>query len=180
MAEAKKIKGYYLISWLKPTAIKQKIKLAIPHKGYSMSWIRIWVHLVFSTKNAEAYLLTPELRKKVFQHIKQNAKEKGIWLDTINGYNNHAHCLISLGREQSISKIAQLIKGESSFWINQNKLVKGKFVWQDDYWAVSVSESHLQSIREYVKNQEEHHKTKSFTEEINEFMKKYGWEYVKG
>jgi REP-associated tyrosine transposase len=145
-----------------------------------MSWIRIWVHLVFSTKNAEPYLPTSELTKKVFQHIKQNAKEKEIWLDTINGYNNHVHCLISLGREQSVSKVAQLIKGESSFWINQNKLIKGKFIWQDDYWAVSVSESHLQSVREYIKNQEEHHKTKSFTEEINEFMKKFGWEYIKG
>lgn len=145
-----------------------------------MSWIRIWVHLVFSAKNAEAYLPTEELRKKVFRHIKQNAEKKSIWLDMIDGHNNHAHCLISLGKEQSISKVAQLIKGESSFWINQNKLVKGKFVWQDDYWAVSVSESHLQSVREYIKNQEEHHKTKSFAEEIDEFMKKYGWQFVRG
>ena len=60
--------------------------------------------------------------------------------------------------------MAQLIKGESAFWINQNRLIKGKFVWQDDYWAVSVSESHLQVVREYIRNQEEHHRTKSFTE----------------
>lgn len=144
-----------------------------------MSWIRIWVHLVFSTKNNDPYLPTLELRKNVFQHIKQNAKEKDIWLDTVNGYNNHAHCLISLGRDQSVSQIAQLIKGESSFWINQNKLVKGKFGWQDDYWAVSVSESHVRSVRDYIKNQEEHHKTKTFSEEINEFMKRYGWEHIK-
>ncbi len=144
-----------------------------------MSWIRIWVHLVFSTKNREPYLQTAELRKKVFQHIKQNAEEKGIWLDTINGHNNHAHYLISLGREQSISKVVQLIKGGSSFWINQNNLVNSKFVWQDDYWAVSVSESHLNLVRDYIKNQEEHHTVKSFTEEINEFMDKYSWTYIK-
>ncbi|MCK4893805.1 MAG: IS200/IS605 family transposase, partial [Calditrichia bacterium] len=126
-----------------------------------MSWVRIWVHLVFSTKNRETFLTTGELRKKVFQHIKQNAEKKEIWLDTINGYSNHAHCLISLAREQSISQIAQYIKGESSFWINQKKLIHGKFIWQDDYWAMSVSESHLQLVREYIRNQEEHHKKKS-------------------
>lgn len=80
-----------------------------------MSWIRIWVHLVFSTKEGFPFLNPLELREKVFKHIKQNAETKGIWLDNIGGYNNHVHCLISLGSEQSISKIAQLIKGESSF-----------------------------------------------------------------
>ncbi len=59
-----------------------------------MSWIRIWVHLVFSTKNRTPFLNTKEMRIKVFQHIKQNTKEKDIWLDCINGYKEHAHCLI--------------------------------------------------------------------------------------
>ena len=143
-----------------------------------MSWVRMWVHMVFSTKNREAYFNTAELRKKVFYHIKQNAENKAIWLDTIYGYKDHAHCLISLGREQSISQIAQFIKGESAFWINQKKLINDKFIWQDDYWAVSVSESHLQPVRNYIKDQDEHHKRKTFSEEINEFMKKYGWEYI--
>jgi putative transposase len=93
-----------------------------------MSWIRIWVHLVFSTKNREPYLSDIESRKKIFQHIKQNAEEKEIWLDNIGGHNNHIHCLVSLGKEQSISKVAQLIKGESYHWINENKLTKSKFI----------------------------------------------------
>src|SRR3990172_2350618 len=142
-----------------------------------MSWVRIWVHLVFSTKNRETFLNSKELRKKVFQHIKQNAKEKDIWLDCVNGYSDHAHCLISLNKEQSISKVAQLIKGESSFWINQNNLIEGKFIWQDDYWAVSVSESHLEQTRQYIFNQEEHHSKITFKEEVDEFMKKFGWQH---
>lgn len=145
-----------------------------------MSWIRIWVHLVFSTKDRIPYLNSPELRESVFKHIKQNAEEKNIWLDNISGHNNHIHCLISLGSDQSISKVAQLIKGESSFWINKNKLTKTKFVWQDDYWAVSVSENHIASIRKYIQLQEEHHKLKSFSEEIDDFMKKYDWGLIKG
>lgn len=143
-----------------------------------MSWVRVWVHLVFSTKNREPYLNSRELREKVFNHIKDNAKEKDIWLDSINGYKEHIHCLISLNKEQSISKIAQLIKGESSFWINKNKLTKNKFIWQDDYWAVSVSESHIENVKKYISEQEEHHRIKTFSEEVDEFMKKYGWYFI--
>ncbi|HET6527127.1 MAG TPA: IS200/IS605 family transposase [Balneolaceae bacterium] len=145
-----------------------------------MSWVRVWVHLVFSTKNREAFLNTKELRLTVFQHIKENAEDKDIWLDCVNGYQEHAHCLVSLGKDQSISKVAQLIKGESSYWINKNKLINRKFIWQDDYWAVSVSESHLESVRNYIHRQEEHHKTKPFSEEVNDFMEKYGWAKLKG
>lgn len=136
-----------------------------------MSWVRIWVHLVFSTKEREPFLDHSELREKVFRHIKTNAAEKEIWLDCVNGYQDHVHCLISLTKDQSISKIAQLIKGESSFWINKNNLTEAKFVWQDDYWAVSVSENHLEQVRKYICAQEEHHSKESFTTEVEEFMK---------
>jgi len=135
--------------------------------------------MVFSTKNREPFLDSLDLRKQVFQHINQNAEEKDIWLDCVNGHQDHAHCLLSLGKEQTISKVAQLIKGESSFWVNKTKLTKDKFSWQDDYWAVGVSESHLESVRTYIHNQEEHHSKKSFSDEINEFIEKYGWALVK-
>jgi putative transposase len=144
-----------------------------------MSWVSVWLHLVFTTKDRE-HFLAPNIRKEVFQHIKQNSAEKNIWIDCVNGYSEHAHCLISLNKDQTISKAAQLIKGESSFWINSNNLVPEKFTWQDDYWAVSVSESHLDSLRSYIYNQEEHHRIKPFAEEVDEFMKKYGWKIIEG
>lgn len=143
-----------------------------------MSWVRVYIHMVFCTKNRIHLLNSSDLRKEVFQHIKQNAVEKDIWLDCVNGWRDHAHCLISLGREQSISKVAQLIKGESSFWINQNKMTDFKFTWQDDYWVVGVSESHIQSVRDYIHNQEIHHSRNSFEDEVSEFMKKYGWSFI--
>ena len=145
-----------------------------------MSWVRIWIHLVFSTKNRTPYLNSHSIRKEFFEHIRQNAKEKEIWLDSVNGYQEHIHCLISLGKEQTISKVAQLIKGESSFWINRNDIIKSKFVWQDDYWAVSISDSHVERVRNYIKNQELHHAERPFKKEIDEFMKNYGWTYIKG
>jgi putative transposase len=144
-----------------------------------MSWVSIYVHLVFATKHREPFLNSSELRKTVFQHIKQNASEKDIWLDSVNGWEDHAHCLISLGREQTLSKVAQLIKGESAFWINQNKLTTNKFMWQDDYWAASVSIAHAQAVRRYIHRQEEHHSKIAFKKEIDEFMKKQGWSVMK-
>jgi putative transposase len=144
-----------------------------------MSWVRIWVHLVFTTYKSKPFFNSSEIRNVIFNHITENAKEKNIWMDSVGGYKQHVHCLISLGKDQTISGVLQLIKGESSFWINKNKIVQGKFAWQDDYWAVSVSESHLEQVRKYIQNQEEHHRTKSFDEEMDEFMKKYGWNYIK-
>jgi REP element-mobilizing transposase RayT len=136
--------------------------------------------MVFSTKNGTPFLNSIDIRKKVLSHIFENSQEKGIWLDSVNGHKEHIHCLISLGREQTISKIAQLIKGESSFWINKNKIIPQHFTWQDDFWAVSVSESHVETVRKYIESQEEHHSKKSFVQEVDEFMLKYGWSYISG
>jgi|SRR6056297_481116 len=140
-----------------------------------MSYTKIWVHCVWTTKNREL-LLTKNTREKVFTHIKENAADKGIYIDIVNGYSDHIHCLISLKRKQNIADCLQLIKGESSFWINSNKLVNKKFKWQDDYFAVSVSQSQLNKLRDYISNQEKHHQKKSFDDEYKEFMNKYGFE----
>jgi putative transposase len=129
-----------------------------------MGYLKIWVHLVWTTKNRERILIK-EIRQDIFNHIKENAKNKGIYIDFINGHLEHVHCLISLGSGQNIDKILMLLKGESSFWINKNKLFRKKFEWQDEYFAVSVSESAVNRVRDYIKNQETHHKKKSFSVE---------------
>lgn len=77
------------------------------------------------------------------------------------------HILISLGRLQDIAKIVMLIKGESAHWLNAQKLLRGKFYWQDDYYAISVSESQVEAVRSYIENQEEHHKAKPLEQEID-------------
>ena len=139
-----------------------------------MSWSRIWVHLVFTTKNRDQ-ILRENIRQNLFDHIKENAKAKEIYIDSIGGYSDHCHCLISLGKDQNISKIAQLLKGESSLWVNKQKIFNYHFSWQNDYWAMSVSESGIDKVRSYILNQEQHHKKKTLNDEIDEIMKKYGW-----
>jgi len=141
-----------------------------------MSFIKVYIHLVWSTKNRYPYLHSPELRKAMWKHIRENAKMKDIFIDFINGYEEHCHCLVSLGDNQTLRQIMQLIKGESSHWINKEQLLKEKFEWQDEYFAVSVSESHIDRIRNYIKNQEDHHSRKTWNNEYAEFIEKYGFQ----
>ena len=117
-----------------------------------------------------------ELRDKVWFHIKENAKKKGIFIDFVNGYTQHCHCLVSLGTDQTISNIMQLIKGESSHWINEEGLTKDKFEWQDEYWGVSVSKSMIETVRNYIKKQEIHHGEYSYSDEINDLINKHGFQ----
>jgi REP element-mobilizing transposase RayT len=140
-----------------------------------MPLVKVWIHCVWSTKNRQP-LLSEEIRLKVFQHIRRNAGEKGIFIDFIGGYVDHVHCLVSLGTDQTIEKIIQLVKGESSFWINRNKLCREKFAWQDEYFAVSVSESLIDKVREYIKKQEEHHRKQTFKDEFEAFLVKAGFQ----
>lgn len=139
-----------------------------------MPYIRIWIHLIWSTKNRQR-IITKETKTKLLDHIRENAKSKKIYIDFINSEPEHVHATISLGSDQTISKVAQLIKGESSNWINKNRLIPTHFEWQDEYIAISVSESQINRVRNYIKNQKKHHKTKSFAEEYNEFINKYGF-----
>ena len=138
-----------------------------------MSYIKVYIHLVWSTKNRIPFLNSHELRTKVWKHIFEYAKEKEIFIDHINGYSNHCHCLISLGSNQSLSQVVHLIKGEATFWINSNKLTKGHFNWQNEYYAVSVSPSLIQKTRNYLKNQELHHANSDFNEELKLIEKSF-------
>ncbi|MBW1658748.1 transposase [Flavobacterium quisquiliarum] len=143
-----------------------------------MPFTKIYVHCVWSTKNRFPFLNSVDLREKVWNHIKENALRKDIYLDFISGYSDHCHCLILLGNDQTIQKTIQLLKGESSYWINKNQLTNNKFEWQDEYFAVSVSQSIVDKVRDYIKNQEEHHKKKTFQEEYDEFMIKFSFKHT--
>ena len=137
-----------------------------------MSFVKVMIHAVWGTKNREP-LLTRDIRRLVIKHIETNAREKKIYIDTLDGYVEHLHCLYGLNADMSISKALQLMKGESAYWINKEKLTKLNFEWADEYFAVSVSESMIPAVRAYIRNQEEHHKKKTFKEEYDDFIRKY-------
>ena len=144
-----------------------------------MSYAKIWLHCVWSTKNRDQ-IISQSFRPELLKHFRENAKEKNIVLDYINAHENHVHALINLGKQQNLATIMQYLKGESSFWINNKKILPYHFSWQNDYFAVSVGHSQVERIRNYIKNQDEHHLRMSWEEEVELFMKKYGFEQIKG
>ena len=137
-----------------------------------MSYIKILIHAVWATKDREPYL-TSGIKQQVIKHIQNYAPTKSIFIDHINGGVEHLHCLLSLSSDQNIATIINLLKGESSFWINRNNLTKIKFGWQDEYFAVSIGESQVEVIRKYIRDQENHHQKKTFQQEYDEFIAKY-------
>ncbi len=142
-----------------------------------MSYVRVWIHTVWGTKNRE-HFFTRAIRPQVLGHIHKNAKDKGIYIDRLNGDSDHVHCLFGLNADMTIAKTLQLIKDESAYWINKEKVTPVRFEWADEHYAISVSESDLDRVRAYIDNQEEHHKKtipQDGTEEVEEFLRKHNF-----
>jgi REP element-mobilizing transposase RayT len=137
-----------------------------------MSYVKVFIHAVWGTKSKIPFIKS-EIRPEILSHIKQYAKEKGIFVDEINAYQNHVHCLFRLNADMTVAKVLNLLKGESSFWINKQKLLKQHFSWADEYYAASVCENDLIRVRNYIRHQDEHHHKMTFTEAYLDFMKTY-------
>lgn len=142
-----------------------------------MPFTKIMIHFIWATKNRER-IISNQLKPLLLAHIKDNSMKKQIYIDCMNCVEDHIHILVSLSADQTIAKVMQLIKGESSFWVNQQNLVKGKFEWQDDYIALSVSQSAVNKVRAYIANQEEHHKKKTFENEYQDFLTAHGFDLL--
>ncbi len=138
----------------------------------SQTFHQIWLHYVWSTKNRDN-LITHKLKNELIFHIKEYGQQNDIYVDTVNGSTDHIHLLIEMKPSQSPAQIANLIKGESSNWINQNDYLKVKFAWQNGYGVFSVSESQLEKVRKYILKQETHHQKMTYLEEVDKFMKVY-------
>jgi putative transposase len=139
-----------------------------------MPFAKLMVHVVWGTKRREPFL-TSDVKSKLIAHIIENARSKKIFIDSINGHLDHIHCLLGLNADMTLIKAIQLIKGESAYWVNKNKLTLRKFEWADEYYAVSVSESHLKVLRHYIQIQEEHHKKVTYDQEYKEFLNDEGF-----
>lgn len=125
------------------------------------SFVKIWVHLIWGTYQRQRIMLK-DVRSMLFRHLLEHFKVLEIETERINVQIDHIHCLISLPEEQNIAYVAKIIKGESSRWINENNLIMGKFRWQREFGAFSVSQSQLERVKKYIEEQDEHHETKSF------------------
>ena len=106
----------------------------------------------------------------MIQHIRENAIRKKIFIDSIDGGDDHLHCLFKLNSNMSIAQAMQLLKGESSHWANQANTGIRQFEWADKYYAASVSESQVENVRRYINTQTEHHKKTTFEDEYKAFL----------
>lgn len=134
------------------------------------------IHMVWGTKKREPVLKRP-IRKKLSNYLYKYAEGKEIFMH-INYVNaDHVHVLVDLPRHYALKEVAKLLKGSSSFWMNKNRLTKLKFSWARGYGAFSVSASAIEKVKYYIRNQEEHHRSKTYSEELDGFFHYMGWKY---
>jgi len=108
--------------------------------------------------------------------MSEQLRDQGCPVRIINGMPDHVHCLFLLSPQKSIAEVVKQIKGSSSHFVNQANLIPDKFAWQTGYAAYSVSESMVQKVFQYVKNQKQHHQKQTFQQEYDDFKKLYGVE----
>ena len=128
----------------------------------------IYYHLVFHTKLDEPYLENLKLRKQVYHFIANKCKRHHFYLHEIGGTENHVHLLIYFPPKISISDAVKLIKGSSSYFVNQELIGDDKLYWQEGYGILTVSPRHKDIIIKYIRNQEQHHNKKNLSVELEE------------
>lgn len=132
------------------------------------SFTKIWIHAIWSTKE-RVPLIHPTVETKIHQFMSEQLREQGCPVRIINGMPDHIHCLFLLSPQKSIAEVIKQIKGSSSHFINQNNLINEKFAWQTGYAAYSVSESVVEKVFHYIKNQKQHHEKKVFKRNMMRF-----------
>jgi len=140
------------------------------------TYTQIHIHAIFAVRTRAA-LIQVEWKDNLYKYITGIVQNYNHKLLAINGMPDHLHMLFGMRPNQSLSDLMQDIKGSSSKWINDQRLVKGLFEWQEGYGAFSYSKSQVPNVLAYIHNQEVHHQKKSFTDEYREFLIKFGVEY---
>jgi putative transposase len=132
-------------------------------------------HLIFSTKDRVAYM-HKAWRERLFAFLGDIVKDLGGVPEVVGGVEDHVHLLIGLRATQSLADAVREIKAASSRWVHQ-EMRKQEFSWQEGYGAFTVSASQLEVVKQYIRNQEEHHRKKSSLAEYVEFLKAHGVKY---
>lgn len=157
-----------------------------------MSFIKVYIHFVWSTKHKISFLAIKEVRKIIWNHVRANANKNGIHLDFINGYSDHYHCLIALEEGKTIEKVMTVLKGEKTFLINkkgvstesfppelppiQEMSKSKKLEWNDYYFVIAVSESIFKRINNCVQNELVDDSKKVVKKGYTEYLIQYGFQ----
>ena len=140
------------------------------------SFVQIYIHLIFHVKSTGVTMASADL-PRIFTYIGGIIRKLGGMSIIVGGMTDHVHSLSSLPKTMSMSDFARTIKAESSKWIKKLHPSYLRFAWQDGYGAFSVSPSLIEKTKDYINNQEKHHKVRSFREELKAILEAYGVEY---
>ena len=140
------------------------------------TYTQIHIHSIFAVQNRQS-LIQSSWETELYKYITGIVQNHGHKLLQINGMPDHIHLLIGMRPVQSLSELTQQIKQDSSKWINKQRLVAGRFSWQEGFGAFSHSKSQVQTVITYIQNQKNHHKKKNFREEYIELLEKWEVDY---
>ncbi len=140
------------------------------------TYSQINIHCVFAVKGREN-IITKNFREELHRYMSGILKNDGVFPLAVGGWNDHVHVFFELTPDLKISDLIRMLKATSSKWINDNRLVLGKFQWQEGYGAFSYSRSQRDNVINYIMKQEEHHKKRTFREEYLELLKNFEVEY---
>ena len=130
-------------------------------------------HCVFATKDREK-LLSADIRERLWPYLGGVARQNGMKALAVGGVADHVHVLLSLPATMSVAKAMQLLKGNSSKWVHETFPELRSFAWQEGYAAFSIGVSGIEETRAYIHNQEEHHRTRMYRDEVIAFLKRHG------
>ncbi|MES2430478.1 MAG: IS200/IS605 family transposase [Bacteroidota bacterium] len=140
------------------------------------TYSQVYIHAVFSVKGREN-LITSKWRDDLHRYISGIITGAGAKSLAVGGWKDHVHIFFGLPMTTSIADFMSIVKANSSKWINEQEFVNGKFHWQAGYGAFSYSKSQRNDVINYIMNQEEHHRTKTFSEEYVKMLKDFEVEY---
>jgi putative transposase len=140
------------------------------------TFTQIYIQFVYAVQG-RANIISKTWQEQLNKYTSGIIQNNGHKLLEIGGMPDHMHVFVGMKPTQSISDLMKDVKGSSSKWINENKLVKGKFSWQEGYGAFSYAHSQLDAVIDYIKKQEKHHRRKSFRQEYVEFLEKFKIDY---
>jgi len=140
------------------------------------TYTQIYIQIVFAVKGRQNLILK-ENREELHQFITGIVSNRNQKLFAVFAMPDHVHILVSMNPALSVSDLVRDIKAGSSKFINEKGWINEKFNWQEGYGAFSYSKSSVDSVVKYILNQEEHHKKKTFQEEYDEFIVKFGFKH---
>ncbi len=142
----------------------------------SNTYTQIHIQTVFAVSNRQS-LIQQDWKNELYAYMSGIIENHTHKVLAINGMSDHIHLFFGFRPTQSLSDLMRIVKGESSEWVNKNRLTKSRFSWQNGYGAFSYSKSDVQNVIRYIKDQEKHHATKSFKKEYIEHLDNFGIEY---